>query len=182
MADEEHTKWVKPPVARTRLVRREGAAESVEDRITKQFGEDDDKTMLVMRGKRQASSEEQSAVSESKSERLVAGWLVVISGPGKGGFAPIFYDLVNSVGRGGDQATRLDFGDDTISRSEHAFIYYDYKTRKYYINMGGKPNVLRLNDMPVLQQMELHNGDNLSLGQTVVRFVAFCGENFDWQE
>src|SRR5262249_15630499 len=54
----------------------------------------------------------------------VAGWLVVVKGPGRGGFRPVYIGM-NSIGREVNQRISLSFGDDMISREEHAFIAYD---------------------------------------------------------
>jgi FHA domain len=111
----------------------------------------------------------------------IAGWLVVVKGKGQGRFAPI-YDGMNSVGRGEDQSTRVDFGDESISRKEHAFVTYDLKLRKFYLNHGGKSNIIRCNGAPVLQPVELTSGDMVSIGETEFCFTAFCGPNFDWSD
>ena len=74
----------------------------------------------------------------------VVGWLVVRQGPGRGRFCPIFYGQ-NSLGRGGDQRIRVDFGDKRISREAHAFIVYDDIAQKFYLRDGGKTNLVRHN-------------------------------------
>jgi len=109
----------------------------------------------------------------------VAGWIVVVKGPGRGGFRPVFVGM-NSVGRGADQRIRLDFGDETISRKEHAFITYDDETRTFYLQHGGKANLVRIAGKPVLQPMELKPFDMFSIGHTVLRFIANCGPGFCW--
>jgi|ERR1700722_9479317 len=168
--DDVTRKMGGPNSDQTRLVRRPNEAVAPNDakRGT------DPKTKLAVRSRPDAAKSEEN-------ERLVVGWLVVVTGPGRGQFAAIF-DGMNSVGRGEDQATRINFGDESISRSEHAFVTYDYKDRKFYIQHGGKMNVVRLNDAPVLQPMEMKGGDVVSLGKTTVRFVPFCGESFDWND
>lgn len=139
------------------------------------------KTRLVRRSG--ASTDAAAPVDELSDDemRLVTGWLVVVNGPGRGRYSAI-YDGMNSVGRGEDQATRLDFGDEAISREGHAFITYDFVSRKFYIQHGGKTNLVRVNNAPVLQPTEMKPGDEISLGNTSLRFVPFCGESFDWQQ
>lgn len=109
----------------------------------------------------------------------VAGWIVVVKGPGRGGFRPIYVGM-NSIGRGADQRIRIDFGDESISRKEHAFITYDDKTRTFYLHHGGKPNLVRLGGKPVLQPTELKPFDRFAIGNTTFRFVANCGPDFCW--
>src|SRR5581483_10135050 len=58
----------------------------------------------------------------------VAGWVVVVKGPGRGNFCPVYVGM-NSVGRDPGQRISLSFGDELISREEHAFITYDEEQR-----------------------------------------------------
>jgi hypothetical protein len=109
----------------------------------------------------------------------VAGWIVVVKGPGRGDFRPIYVGM-NSLGRGPDQRVRLDFGDETISRDEHAFITYDDETRTFYLQHGGKSNLVRLGGVPVLAPTVLNPNDTFRIGNTTFRFVACCGPDFDW--
>jgi len=110
----------------------------------------------------------------------VVGWLVIIDGPGKGQALKIGYGQ-NSVGRAAGQRIQLDFGDDQISREGHAFITYDPKGRKFYVQNGGGSNLIYAGNDPILVPTELGGVMDLSLGKTVVRFVPFCGSGFDWQ-
>lgn len=109
----------------------------------------------------------------------VAGWIVVVKGPGRGGFRPVYVGM-NSVGRAPGQRIALDFGDESISREEHAFITYDDETRTFYLQHGGKSNLVRLAGKPVLAPTELKPNDLFRIGNTTFRFVAFCGPDFDW--
>lgn len=109
----------------------------------------------------------------------VAGWVVIIKGPGRGGFRPVLVGM-NSVGRASGQRVCLDFGDEAISREEHAFITYDDETRTFYIQHGGKSNVVRLNSKPVLMPTEMVANDIIRIGNTSLRFVPCCGPDFSW--
>jgi hypothetical protein len=109
----------------------------------------------------------------------VVGWLVVRRGPGRGRFCPIFYGQ-NSLGRGGDQRIRLDFGDKRISRDAHAFVIYDDVAQKFYLRDGGKSNIVRHNGELVMAPTELRDRDEVTLGETTLLFVALCGPEFDW--
>ncbi|PWE31445.1 FHA domain-containing protein [Maritimibacter sp. 55A14] len=116
----------------------------------------------------------------AKEEQLYpVGWIVVIAGPGRGASFTLF-NGVSQIGRGDDQAVRLDFGDSSISRSNHAVVAYDAEQRKHFLGHSGKANIVRLNDMPVLSTEPLADGDLIRIGETTLRFVAFCGEAFDW--
>ncbi len=111
----------------------------------------------------------------------VAGWIVVVKGPGRGGFRPVFVGM-NSIGRAPSQRICLDFGDESISREEHAFITYDDESRTFYLQHGGKSNLVRLDDKPVLQPTELKPGNQLRIGNTTFRFFACCGPDFNWSD
>ena len=107
----------------------------------------------------------------------VAGWVVVVKGPGRGAFRPLFVGM-NSVGRDPTQRVCLSFGDETISREEHAFITYDEEQRRFYVQ--GKANLVRLGKQPVLVPVELKANDLIRLGRTTLRFVPSCGPDFSW--
>lgn len=109
----------------------------------------------------------------------VAGWIVVVKGPGRGGFRPVYIGM-NTIGRAPSQRIPVDFGDESISREEHAFIAYDDETRTFYLQHGGKSNLVRLGGKPVLQPTELKPNDTFRIGNTTFRFVACCGPDFDW--
>ncbi|SMC13020.1 FHA domain protein [Roseovarius aestuarii] len=109
------------------------------------------------------------------------GWLVITSGPGRG-TAMALQSGVSLIGRDDDQTIQLDFGDNSISRSNHAAVAYDAETRSFYLGHGGKTNIVRLNGAPVLSTETLQNGDQIRVGETTLSFVGFCNENFCWSE
>jgi hypothetical protein len=111
----------------------------------------------------------------------VAGWLVVVKGPGRGCFQPVFPGM-NSIGRDANQRISLSYGDDTISRQEHAFITYDDEQRRFYIQHGGKANLIRVGDQPVLVPTELKPNDLIRIGKSTLRFVPLCGSDFSWSD
>ena len=103
----------------------------------------------------------------------------MINGPGRGASFPL-HSGVSQIGRGDDQAIRLDFGDTSISRSNHAAIAYDEEQDSFYLGHGGKANMVRLNDRPVLSTEDVRNGALIRIGETTLRFVAFCDGTFNW--
>ncbi|TCO74018.1 FHA domain-containing protein [Rhodovulum euryhalinum] len=107
------------------------------------------------------------------------GWLVVVDGPGRGAHFALGHG-VSQIGRGADQTVRLDFGDSSISRSGHALLAYDDEQAKFFLGSGGKVNIVRLNGQPLLSTEELAGGDVIRIGETTLRFVAFCGPDFTW--
>ncbi|WP_050928994.1 FHA domain-containing protein [Aestuariivita boseongensis] len=109
------------------------------------------------------------------------GWLVVTGGPGRGASFAL-HSGVSQIGRGDDQAVRLDFGDTSISRSNHAAIAYDEEQGGFYLGHGGKANMVRLNDRPVLSTEEITTGAVIRIGETTLRFVALCDDTFSWAQ
>ena len=113
--------------------------------------------------------------------RFPVGWIVVVAGPGRGTSFTLF-NGVSAIGRGDDQPVKLDFGDTTISRTNHAVVAYDDEQRKFFLGHGGKANIVRLNGKPVLSTEELGHNDIIRIGETTLRFLALCGADFDWSD
>jgi len=115
----------------------------------------------------------------SNQTEFPVGWIIVVEGPGYGTAFALF-NGVSQIGRGDDQAIKLDYGDNSISRENHAAVAYDSETNKFFLGHGGKANLVRLNDNPVLSTEEIKNADVIRIGETTLRLVALCGENFNW--
>lgn len=109
------------------------------------------------------------------------GWVVVIAGPGRGASFALSAGL-SQIGRGEDQTIALDFGDTAISRTNHAAIVYDPASNQFLLGHGGKTNLVRLNDQPVVSNMALKGGDIIRIGDTSLRFVALCDAQFAWPD
>lgn len=117
----------------------------------------------------------------SQGTRFPVGWIVVVTGPGRGESYTLQAGM-SQIGRGEDQAISLDFGDGAISRTNHAAIVYDPESFQFYLGHGGKSNIVRLNDKPVISNEMLKNGDLIRLGETTLRFVALCDAAFNWSD
>lgn len=113
--------------------------------------------------------------------RFPVGWLAVVQGDGRGTVFTLFSG-VSQIGRGEDQDVRLDFGDTSISRASHAVLAYDGEQQAFFLGHGGKANLVRLNDRPVLSTETLKSGDRIRVGETTLHFVGLCGPGFDWAE
>lgn len=111
---------------------------------------------------------------------LPVGFLVVVDGPGLGHVA-ILQTGVNILGRSPDEQIPLDFGDQQISREDHVRFSYNRKTRLFRILPGKGPETW-LKDELVDEGRTLQRGDLITVGATVLRFVPFCDEDFDWSE
>jgi hypothetical protein len=116
------------------------------------------------------------------SQDPVAGWLVIIGGPGLGCFRPVF-EGNNTIGRSASQRVPLDFGDDTISGEEQAFIRYDSSDREFlFVPNLAKTNVVSVNQAKPTSAVKLAAMDVITIGRTQLVFVPFCGEEFDWSD
>lgn len=125
-----------------------------------------------------AAQPEQSAQA---AQQFPVGWIVIVEGPGRGGCFTLTSGVA-TIGREAGQTICLDFGDQSVSRQNHASIAFDDETNRFYLGHGGKSNIVRLNGRPVLSTEELCGGDTIRIGETSLRFVAFCGEDFLWTE
>lgn len=112
----------------------------------------------------------------------VVGWLVVVGGPGLGSHRPI-YEGNNTVGRSPGQRIPIDFGDNTISSEEQAYIRYDSMDRSFlFVPNLAKTNVVAVNNKKPTGAIKLEHMDLITMGRTQLAFVPFCGEEFDWSE
>lgn len=97
------------------------------------------------------------------------GRLTIVEGPGTGNVRSVFSGT-NQVGRYPENKIALDFGDNAISRHQHAVITYSRGDRIFRILDGGKPNPVLVNGAKVVSDQELKNGDLLRIGMTTLRF------------
>lgn len=107
------------------------------------------------------------------------GWLVVAEGCGKGTSHIIGYG-VNRIGRSRENQIPLNYGDKGISRENHCAVTYEPRARMFFLQQGTGAGLAYVNDQPVLQPMQLSQGDVITLGETSLVFVPFCGESFSW--
>ena len=117
---------------------------------------------------------------DAQATHFPAGWIIVVDGAGRGACFTV-HNGVSQIGRGEDQAVRLDFGDTSISRNNHAAIAFDDEQGKFFLGHGGKSNLVRLNGNPVLSTEEVSNNDEIRIGETTLKFIALCGEDFTWK-
>ncbi len=112
----------------------------------------------------------------------VVGFLVVVGGPGLGSFRPVF-EGNNTIGRTQANRIALDFGDDSISAEEQAYLRYDSADRSFlFVPNLAKTNIVSVNDKRPAGAVSLKAMDVIVLGRTQVAFVPFCGAEFDWSE
>jgi len=139
------------------------------------------KTVLMGRSSRGASSFDplKPATKDPMSDPVV-GWFVILKGPGQGAFVPLGYGW-NAIGRDATQRVSLNFGDEEITRVNHAKLLYDPRSRKFTITLGDGTNPTYVRCEALLAPTALNAGDILQMGSTYLQFVPFCGPEFDWQ-
>ena len=112
----------------------------------------------------------------------VVGWLVIVEGPGIGAFRPIFIGS-NTIGSDPGQRIPIDFGDEFISREEQAYIRYDTDDRQFlFIPNLAKTNVVSIDNVKPTSAVRMMPYDIISMGDTRLVFIPFCGEEFDWSD
>lgn len=146
-------------------------------------GGNEDMTRLVGPSRRSVAPESASAETSSDGGELdpVVGWLVVLSGPGRGNARRLGYGQ-NSIGRDKGERVSLDFGDGSISRSKHAFLIYEPRKRQFFIRPGDGANLTYLNGDLLADSRPLKQADEIEVGATKLRFVPLCGPDFDWED
>ncbi len=145
------------------------------------IGADGPQTSYVKRPKA-ATSESEKAHS---IEDAVLGWIVVVRGPGIGKSFPLKMGL-QRIGRATTQSVALDFGsksDMTISREEHAVLQYDRRARAFFLAQKANNVYVNGERVGLNQERQLNTLDEIEIGEgTTLRFVAFCGPDFDWDD
>lgn len=110
----------------------------------------------------------------------VVGWLVCISGVHFGQDFRLKSGR-NFLGRGGTMDICLS-GDSAVSRDRHMIVTYDPKGNSFFAQPGDTSSELSyLNDKPLLEATALQSGDKLTVGESELVFVPFCGESFTWK-
>lgn len=73
-------------------------------------------------------------------------------------------------------------GDQSVSREKHAIILYEPKKRMFLAQPGESSELYYVNDEVVLNVIELHEYDEITLGKTKLLFVPICGPQFSWED
>lgn len=108
----------------------------------------------------------------------VVGWLVCTKGANRGRDYRIRSGW-NSIGR--DPSMQICIaGDDTISRDDHAKIFFDPKSLSFHITSGSGRSGVYVNGSAVLQPTTINVFDNIEIGNTTCLFIPFCGEKYSW--
>jgi hypothetical protein len=108
----------------------------------------------------------------------VVGWLACFEGPDQGRDYRIRSGR-NVIGRDTSQHICI-AGDETISRMNHATIFFDPKDASFYITADEGRSGVYVNGRVVLQPTLLKAYDVTEVGSTKLVFVPLCGERFRW--
>lgn len=133
------------------------------------------KTRVIFSGRNGTSIPE----FEGQDQPPVVGWLVIVDGPGIGQDLRITAGF-NRIGRDPDMSIQIDFGDEAISRQEHAVLVFDAKNNVYRIKHGSGQNLTYVNGESILDATPLQAHDEIELGKTKLRFIPLCTEDFSW--
>ena len=136
---------------------------------------DEEKTRTIhIPGQPRGTAGDGRAIGEIPTQLItntVVGELKIVDGPGAGQTKSVFSGT-NQIGRGADSKIQLDFGDNTISRTQHAVIVYDTIRKAFDIVDGGKQNPVVVNGERLAGKRALISGDMVKIGLTTLRFNA----------
>lgn len=127
-----------------------------------------------------ASSSAGASASNASAESFVCGWLVVVDGPGKGK-SVVIGPGQSAISRSPTERITLNFGDTSITSKQQLLVIYDDENREFIVAPGNGSSLNRVNGQIVAGQTVLQSGDQLKVGATTLRFVAFCDQNFNWE-
>jgi hypothetical protein len=125
--------------------------------------------------------EEQRTVGKMFKEKgvdPVVGWLVCTDGPDEGRDYQLRSGR-NAIGRSRQMEVCV-AGDDTISRENHAALAYDQKANEFTLIPGEGRELVYLNGEALYQPSTLQHHDEIEMGETILRFVPLCDEEFEW--
>ncbi len=163
--------------------RAEPAAEQTRRRATRtktrMLGFEPETSVVPLFDATSKPEEELEPVDGPEVVMFATGWLVVKTGAGRGASFPLKQGL-SMIGRGPDQTVRLDFGDMSVSRSNHAAIAYDQSLHQFFVGHGGKSNLVRLNGRPLLTTEPVRDGDEIQVGETTLLLKVLCTPEFNW--
>ena len=109
----------------------------------------------------------------------IVGWIVCIKGKRYGECFTIGAGK-NSIGRGDDNRIHI-AGDVQVSRSQHAYIIYEPRSRKFYLQPGNSSGLTYLNQQLVLMPELLKERDEIGLNESRFLFIPLCNESFSWE-
>lgn len=120
----------------------------------------------------------QEMAAQSIPDFLPVGWLVGLSGSGRGKIFPCKSGR-NRIGRELQMDIAL-LEESSVDPVGHAQIIFEPKKRQFFIQAGSGNGLSYLNHELVFTHEELHAYDRITLGEAEFLFLPLCGERFDW--
>lgn len=111
----------------------------------------------------------------------VVGWLVCIEGIDFGKSFNLKAGK-NFIGRNSQTNDIVLQGDNSVSREKHAIVVYDPKSSAFLVQPGMSSELFYLNDKVILQASIIKVRDIISVGNTKLMFIPFCGPDFSWEK
>jgi len=121
---------------------------------------------------------EGAASQTPQREDPVVGWLVCTSGSSYGRSFEL-YTGRNYIGRSAKMDIRLT-GDQQVAMDTHAIITYEPRMRQFFAQPGEARELVYVNDEVVLNDRQLSARDRVTVGNTTLVFVPFCGAEYSW--
>ncbi|WEK53124.1 MAG: FHA domain-containing protein [Candidatus Cohnella colombiensis] len=110
----------------------------------------------------------------------VVGWLVCVEGADRGKDYRIRAER-NFIGRSPSMDICI-VNDQTVSRENHGIVSYNPKNNQFKVIPGEGRGIVYLNNEEVVTATDLKANDIIELGQTKLKFVPFCDDQFQWGE
>ena len=109
----------------------------------------------------------------------VCGFLVCYKGPNKGR-EYIIKDGKNLIGSASGMDIQI-VCDKKIEKKGHAVIVYDSKQKRTILLPTDSHGMVYRKGQAVFEPVSLDAFDDIELGESVFKFVPFCGEDFSWE-
>jgi hypothetical protein len=109
----------------------------------------------------------------------VLGWLVCTEGIKRGKDYRICTEKAY-IGRAQSNDIALDF-DNTISRDTTVIIAFHRQKREFWLDASQSRNNIYVNNELVMSPVCLKNTDNILIGNTVLKLICLCGNEFMWE-
>jgi len=124
------------------------------------------------------TSEDEIEVLEEKD--WVCGFLVCIKGANKGK-EYVIRDGKNLIGTASDMDIQIAF-DKKIEKKNHAVIMYDYKQKKTMLLPTDSHGMVYHQGQAIFEPVTLEPFNEIEFGESVFKYVPFCGEDFSWKD
>lgn len=107
------------------------------------------------------------------------GCLLICGGPGVGNYRILGMGH-NTIGRGDENRVVMDFGDGSISSEKALSIVYEPRENRYFVRAAEGINLAYLGGNAIMETTELKGGEEIQLGQTMMKFIPFCIGGWTW--